>query len=819
MSEKLTTTRNQLKPGKGLYGTLDKIGWGSAVSDLSVEVDTLIAILNRQATNDGLPSIPTGLQYVESGPFRGIGRDSFYAATQVKLANGCGDTTTIAFSPQGTHDRLRFTAGDCENAAPALMVIRPNIQQEFARRYYNALTGRAKFLRAAGHQAVDSSYAQLADIVALVDSLTTEINLRRVIFSPCEPLLDSLVSLNARADTESLKDNVFFDSLMKDWLLSSLWLTGGELRLNPLPFTDDEFLLVKEGHDQEKARLFDTYVDNSISSMLSEPQLSGVQPNYVLMDSLLTLRGTGAVRYTYDKYNDSIKRINNTLRLRHRNTLSTAHEVSFALLPGKQSYSRPLVFDAAQRLRKTGNRPLPPAMAYKDRGYLIVTNISTPQKVTITSTSKSATDESSAMRGISQVAGLAGAMFSQGGALGAVLTQLNDSFRKQSGPNVPGREVPVDADILDGDGITDADDVESASPLEYFSDRNKAVSPLFAKFRWHYFQNGYDSIVIRQLNDSIVAQKGLSLLGCGELAGFPHDDIIDALVRDCGSDDNLAACMQVVFPLYQEGLIPVRIEEFIENLSPTRLAAYKRKISQQINEFSDLQQVISQWADYVRRFAPPSKRILPPDTLASNTNPTPVFRNKIYPLKPASATEEHSLALTLIEGKKDTLARSSHTYKTSPGHRVSVSFGPSFTFNKDFERIEAKESDGAIVTEVDDNQLRITSGLHLHLAPLINTNDAFITSSLLSTRDKWSRFSVYLGLSFPQPLHNLHLGLSVEPWPGVRLIGGHHWYRSTDYSIVNNQILAEDYEYKGAGWFLSLNFPPTVVTSLIGIFN
>lgn len=99
---------------------------------------------------------------------------------------------------------------------------------------------------------------------------------------------------------------------------------------------------------------------------------------------------------------------------------------------------------------------------------------------------------------------------------------------------------------------------------------------------------------------------------------------------------------------------------------------------------------------------------------------------------------------------------------------------------------------------------------------------------------RWSRLSIYVGLSIKNALDNFYIGPSYDIWPGIRLVAGWHGYKNERYKIVNNAVSdkasglafvkppfknVNSFIEKVCPNFVSINIEPATITKAIGLFR
>lgn len=166
-----------------------------------------------------------------------------------------------------------------------------------------------------------------------------------------------------------------------------------------------------------------------------------------------------------------------------------------------------------------------------------------------------------------------------------------------------------------------------------------------------------------------------------------------------------------------------------------------------------------------------------------------------------------------VTGKKDkaTVTREDR-FRVTPPRWVTASLGFAW-LTEPFRRNEVTTGTAGISNEPDEHRLRLAVGINLYPVPARLADDRFIFS--LSGRELASRFSFFLGTSFPKPLYNPKVGIGVEPWTGIHVVGGLHFYRRTTYQVMNDQLVDERSRYVYNSPFVSLALEPSVLLKLL----
>lgn len=148
------------------------------------------------------------------------------------------------------------------------------------------------------------------------------------------------------------------------------------------------------------------------------------------------------------------------------------------------------------------------------------------------------------------------------------------------------------------------------------------------------------------------------------------------------------------------------------------------------------------------------------------------------------------------------------TTKLTKRHWLDFSIGLAYT-TQDYDVVTPN---GKSLPTVDKgDRFNFIAGLHIY------------PWGLNKIEDKWfawkNRWSIYAGLSITHALDNYYGGISYDPTPGIRLIGGAHLYKNYRFKIVNDQIEERATGLEYGGVFLSLSMEPYTVGKAIGLFK
>ena len=654
-----------------------------------------------------------------------------------------------------------------------------------------------------------------------------------IAIDPCSPYFDQAFILANQQYPEVFTygiDNKLpkINSKLIEWMFITLWLHDGDPKLNPFPFTDEGNVPVQDYADV-KAERFNAYVDSLLVDMELNEALSDSRVDLALFDTLQMLKGRGQ-----EIYKARVKEINKERKEENKekqrkylagNTI-VLHEVNFAVVD-RRGVDPPIAdwqpVGASKKIRRL-EEPFPDVVIGDRPAFLLARNI--PQEQEVTVSPKKVGDikdsNSGAVKGIASVVrlivGLAEPVSGLTGLLAATGSPRSGIFRRViQAPNTEptgahslrfsnNKEEQIDKDF-NCDGF-----LEQVQQLPF----SALLSYLIAKD---------DSLLLGEANARRKAlwleQFGAEMNGNTSNHGFRPctnlSDIAKSLFQYHVASTLCSLRLQVDFDKlsnYEKLMLAVEasynFHREIEALSGTFT-----------NQYSKVKQLARQWGTPEHWVLPPSPSSLKPS--AANPAPavSPLYRTNIFTLPTFDSASEYNTNafLSTDNGKKlDSLKLG---YKSASGTVVTVSAGFTQTFDKKngLERYDVTEADGTLTTEVDDAHFRPFAALHVHPFRIISWQDRFLLFSRLPVRDVLSRFSLVVGTSFPKPLYNIHAGIGVDLFPGVKVVAGQHWFRSTKYEIINNTITDRSSRYLRAGSFIGVSLDPIALVSFTGLFS
>lgn len=583
------------------------------------------------------------------------------------------------------------------------------------------------------------------------------------------------------------------------WFLSWAWYTGGNIRLNPLDFTEMSRLRFQEGYDTVKAQKMDKYVKVSMKRMADLK--SDLKISVAEYDSLNRQLDKVEDLYSYAAANEELKKKNKQALTKIQQIKRTIDSLSFRVVPNddKRIYFIKS-YDAANYLQPADKSKIQ-ALPISKEVEIMVYNVKSTQSVSVTPAFKDTPDQSLAMEQLSKVGDLGTSLMEQALKAAPTLAGLRSKPVGLVRVELP----PIHEEILNKDVVRKTHSLASFEKI----------------------------VVKRQYTMKLILNSKplkMSLIFTDEKATDEFD--LWAEVKETLKKKNIY-CTEVIDSVAQELLSGLRpdsakmIGSFAqyESYRDTKLEEYRARIikltEKAIEDYTNMV-YINLSNDFslltlAHAMLESKAYILPPKAIKVQDDPSAPAYSNIYE---SVAVQESSKMVTIplvLSNKADSkvIAKRTDTYKVSQPHWIMASLGLSYAFGE-FRRNEIEVKEGKIVNSPDEEQQRLVAGFHIYPFPILLTDNRFIVGM---KRDWKSRLSIFLGASFPKPLYNPKIGISVDPWPGVKVTSGLHFYRKTFQTILNDQIQDEDSKYVYNAPFMSLSIEPVSFVKLIGLIK
>lgn len=205
-----------------------------------------------------------------------------------------------------------------------------------------------------------------------------------------------------------------------------------------------------------------------------------------------------------------------------------------------------------------------------------------------------------------------------------------------------------------------------------------------------------------------------------------------------------------------------------------------------------------------------TNRSLPPIDLKASVDTVPLVRTLISPA--ATATPPATLTYTVSEQNKGVgpfNQKAQQTVDVIQTQRFDFSLGVAYTSSPYYLSTPGTPLPSTVLGD----QFQFIAGAHWYFIKRLNKlHDGAFQHNL-------ERFSLYGGVSIAHALSNYYTGLSYDIVPGVRLIGGWHFYKNYHFSILNNTVADQAAGTANAGLFISIDLEPVIVGKAINLFK
>lgn len=716
--------------------------------------------------------------------------ESYQDGVTLQMKDGCGQAKTLERNGgSGLYVLDEITTSSCSANDLVLTVTVPDAAEEIQLRYYNEM------LRTAG-PFVGYSTERLNEMYReLLSWQQTYTNYAKRIKSPegvmwADSLREEISTLTNEKYSEEISQNLFMDNQISDasslgsWIIRTSWLSDGKGRVNPLPFTDRRHL-PRMPDTATQVMSYEDYREGLLQDLRNATELTDGRMNYRLIDTFLNGYDREEISKQWRLRGDSLVKANATVRRQFIDTRASIQQLTFvvpALLPKRRHV---LLIKGPTLPAFTGN-VLPMGLSTRDSLYFVVTNVPADLTLKATPTASSIEDRSAATSAIMQVGEIAGRTLANASPLGIVVSNLVNVLGRQVREVSPKKVLPSSRQD-NTQRIVREKFVDDASLSENMKIRINEVLP----------GGRFNQILTRSLFENI--EQSLTVDGQEELVAAYNQKVSVQDYQDPLKRENQIDIDALIAKAYEEAVLLVQTEL--------------------TKEFHHQRAIIDA---AVALFAEPISRLPPPGPLASITTgdataAPPAFRNVFAYQRNDGKAQQHDLTLELFDAKGKPRAGRRYRYKTSPGHRISGSIGPSLTFGK-VKVTEASEKDGKVTTETVERLWGAAGGLHVHFGPMVNTNDGFFFSSKLDRAARLSRVSAFFGTNLRKLLYYPQIGVAVDAWPGVKLVGGLQFSRRNYYEVLNDVILRDDYTYEPRV-FVTLGLDPLGLAALLNLFN
>ncbi len=581
-------------------------------------------------------------------------------------------------------------------------------------------------------------------------------------------LAEKFKEINGRY-TSNATAVAFESGWVKDWIMQWMWFDGAKLALNPLGFTDESRLPFRTGYDSDKARYYDEYRSNALAYMLDIGNTGDQRVDFMMFDSILAQKGLGPAKFDYRNFNETMKASNKMAAEQKQLIFSNISTVKFAVIADdkKDEYVY-RHFDAANDL--TGTTPdTGPAMSNKNKVSVAVYNLKPDELFSLQEKPVEIKNESAAITQLNQAGDMLSGLMTGAAPLSQILSAFAGSFRSPDLVPIPAQITAVDyLKKFDDNGIKG----EKSGRIEV--ENIQIVAGLL-------LVKTLESYKIEKCFSELDERKALLALLLARL---------NKLNKPIDSPEIILAEAEKM------------IREMIEADNATRAF-----MENELAKFISVLDIITNPAFYT----------LPPEKIEPTKSKQPQYRNELLAINEESKAVKKNLDILVTNQKtgKEVLKKKD-SYKTAPPTRITASLGATWVMSS-FARNEMKMEGGVITGKTDKERLRVIAGIHYQLAPLILADDRSIFK--LKGKELLSRFSIFGGFSFPKPFYNLHPGVAADIYTGVKVVATTHFFRYTNYTMMNGQIIDEKSKMVYNGITLGVSLEPVTFIKLIGILK
>ncbi len=189
------------------------------------------------------------------------------------------------------------------------------------------------------------------------------------------------------------------------------------------------------------------------------------------------------------------------------------------------------------------------------------------------------------------------------------------------------------------------------------------------------------------------------------------------------------------------------------------------------------------------------------EPLQGKTDNNPMYSSKIVETQTSDDPVKKNVGVFYYASVTDTTWIKKFSYKIGKNYRFQLGSGIAYTLNP-YNQSVVSPNNGQITITNNIQQYRFIVSLHTYLIKGLFLQDDRVLGRFSE------RLSLTTGVGIPDPLGNVYIGLSYDPWPGLKFTCGYHLDRNDNYLIQNNTIVEQQLRYKVAGNFISLENRP-----------
>ncbi|MDX1955175.1 MAG: hypothetical protein SFU20_06540 [Chitinophagaceae bacterium] len=498
----------------------------------------------------------------------------------------------------------------------------------------------------------------------------------------------------------------------------------------------------------------------------------------------------------------------------------------------KQGINNYFFYNAANDFEYLNKRAFPKQLDTRAKPGFFIYNVPAKEKLTVSVSSETIKDQSALVQAVDEALGA--------GALSDVLTNastITGNWGKISTDVNGFKKVTNPSGQITGSVTTLVDKV---SLLTRTSSGWDGFSPLMQQVYWENAIDGYEDEKLwkgggRDLEDKeyfvtinkrkIPVTKNMLV----DKVSFAEASILVIDAANCSScqypmDKCLIDSFVIrdrCYPMEYKDTVQLKkdVEAFLVRFKCyfDLQRSYRESLNRLSAHFND--SLLPLLTSYARIFQRSLPMVLTRDSTGAFKEETsgkvPELRTVVYapelPKPPSEITfkvmSDQVSKIKVIEDTATSKVAIRHKFKYAKRHWLDFSIGLGVTTNDYF----TKQASGNLVDISEADRVKPIAGLHIYPLGLLKVDDRI--------KPNFSRISLYAGLSLKKALDNFYTGVSYDIVPGLRCIGGVHFYKDTRFTISNGQIIDQASAYKKSGAFLSLNLEPLTFVKLIGLIK
>jgi hypothetical protein len=193
----------------------------------------------------------------------------------------------------------------------------------------------------------------------------------------------------------------------------------------------------------------------------------------------------------------------------------------------------------------------------------------------------------------------------------------------------------------------------------------------------------------------------------------------------------------------------------------------------------------------------------------------PILRTSIEVFDQKLFKDDKMEVQKITPSTKDTLALSTFESKKGKSQIWDLSAGVAYTFVPVVVN-EVTVDDAGLKVSSDTYQYRMSVAIHLYPFKRKGTGrrGVFkIDEPFFGPFE--NRFNFMVGVGIPDPLDNIYAGIGYDFGPGLKLNTGIHLHKYKKYEVTNNQITNKSTIYGISAPYLSLGISPRVLVNII----